>query len=195
MSEKKDKEAAKKTEKPTMAGAITQNKPKESSIKYIVRFCSVDLDGSKPIYQALTKIKGIGRNLAMIFAKEFERLEGVRFDEKVGKLSDEQLSKLESIVTNPEKIGLPEWCLNRRKNFYSAKSEQKIMGDLDFAVREDLKRLNTIKSYRGLRLAWGLPVRGQRTKSTHRGKGTIVGVIKKEVKAAAAPKKGESKEK
>ncbi|MCX8190351.1 MAG: 30S ribosomal protein S13 [Candidatus Diapherotrites archaeon] len=195
MSSKKEKEAEKKMEKPNLNETSTQSKAKESSLRYIVRFCSVDLDGNKPIYQALTKIKGIGRNLAMIFAKEFERIEGIKFDEKIGKLSDEQLSKLESIVTNPEKINLPEWCLNRRKNFYNASSEQKIMGDLDFAVREDLKRLNIIKSYRGLRLAWGLTVRGQRTKSTHRGKGSIVGVIKKEVKAASAPKKGESKEK
>jgi len=32
---------------------------------------------------------------------------------------------------------------------------------------------------------WGLPVRGQRTKSTHRGKGGTVGVSKKDTKAAA----------
>jgi len=60
------------------------------------------------------------------------------------------------------------------------------MNDLDFSVRTDIQRLADIKSYRGLRLSWGLTVRGQRTKSTHRGKGTVVGVMKKD----AGPGKG-----
>jgi hypothetical protein len=35
---------------------------------------------------------------------------------------------------------------------------------------------------------WGLPVRGQKTKSTHRGKGGVVGVTKKDVaKQGPAP--------
>ncbi|MEM4662601.1 MAG: 30S ribosomal protein S13 [Candidatus Diapherotrites archaeon] len=191
MSEKK--ETKEKTVASKEHSKEQVKKKGDSNIKYIVRFCSVDLDGNKPIYHALTKIKGIGHNLAMIFAKAFERETNISHDEKIGALTEEQLSKLEAIVTNPEKAGIPEWCLNRRKNFYTGESEHKLMGDLDFAVREDIKRLNVIKSYRGLRHAWGLPVRGQRTKSTHRGKGTIVGVIKKEVKTASSQKKGESK--
>lgn len=171
-----------------------QKEPKkDKSMKYIVRFASVDLDGNKPIYRALTKIKGIGNNLAMIFAKMFEKETGIAYNEKIGKLNEEQLALLESLIRDPKKYGMPEWCLNRRKGGHIATSELRIMSDLDFSIREDMKRLNEIKSYRGLRLAWGLPVRGQRTKSTHRGKGGVVGVLKKEARIAAAKQQSESK--
>ena len=44
----------------------------------------------------------------------------------------------------------------------------------------DLRRLKKIKSNRGLRHQWGLPVRGQRTKSNfRRSKGKAVGVKRK----------------
>ena len=56
------------------------------------------------------------------------------------------------------------------------------MGDLDFTVDNDLKRMKMIKCYRGMRHAFGLPVRGQRTKSNFRknkGKASL-GVVKKQ---------------
>ena len=46
--------------------------------------------------------------------------------------------------------------------------------------------MSETKSYKGLRHTWGLTVRGQRTKSTHRGKGGVVGVLKKDAIAPAA---------
>ena len=71
------------------------------------------------------------------------------------------------------------------------------MADLDFTIRKDVQRMNETKSYKGLRLSWGLTVRGQRTKSTHRGKGPVVGVQKKDAKGggAAPAKKGEAPKK
>jgi len=53
----------------------------------------------------------------------------------------------------------------------------------------DIKRLKKVKSYRGMRHAFGLPVRGQRTRS-HFRKGRSVGVQKKKVK----PQKGAKKD-
>jgi len=43
----------------------------------------------------------------------------------------------------------------------------------------DIKRFRKMKSYRGLRHANKLPVRGQRTRSNFRAKGKTVGVRKK----------------
>lgn len=150
--------------------------------KYIVRIASTDLDGKRPIYMALTGIKGIGHRLGLIIARVFEKETGISFDEKIGNLEDEHVKKLEEILKDPLAYGIPEWALNRRKEFATGKTRLALGHDLDFAIREDIKRLNEIKSYRGLRHAWGLPVRGQRTKSTHRGKGKVVGVIRKEAK-------------
>ena len=166
---------------------------KQETIRYIVRIASTDLDGKKPIHHALTKIKGISHRIGLIIARVFEKETGIAFDEKIGKLSEEQVKLLESIIKDPLKYGIPEWALNRRREFYTGSSRLAIMGDLEFAIREDIKRLNKIKSYRGLRHAWGLPVRGQRTKSTHRGKGPTVGVMKKEAKKGGGKKKSESK--
>ncbi len=49
----------------------------------------------------------------------------------------------------------------------------------------DIRFLKKIKCYRGMRHAYGLPVRGQRTRGNFR-KGAAVGVMKKAAKVAAA---------
>jgi len=46
------------------------------------------------------------------------------------------------------------------------------------SLREDLNRMKKMKSYKGVRHQLGLPVRGQRTKSSFR-KGTSLGVQRK----------------
>lgn len=160
----------------------------KEEIRYIVRITGRDLDGNKPIHAALMQIKGISHRFARVAAMQFEKETGIKFDSKLGLISEEYDKVLESIITEPQKHNIPEWVLNRRKDFSTGKSSQLVMGDLDFAKREDLKRLNIIKSYRGLRHSWGLPVRGQRTKSTHRGKGPVVGVLKKEARKAQQKK-------
>jgi len=56
----------------------------------------------------------------------------------------------------------------------------------------DVKDLREIQSYRGIRHALGLPVRGQRTKA-HFRHGKSVGVIKKKIKQKVGTKKKPSK--
>ena len=52
--------------------------------------------------------------------------------------------------------------------------------DLELATDADIKKLKKSKSYKGLRHQWGLPVRGQKTKSNFRkNKGKVTGVKKK----------------
>ena len=69
---------------------------------------------------------------------------------------------------------------NRRKDYVTGDNKHLIMSDLDFSLREDVKRMERTKSYKGVRHALGLPVRGQRTKTGFRRGGTTVGVFKKE---------------
>jgi len=159
----------------------------ENEIRYIVRIAGRDLNGNLPIYRALTKIRGVGIRMARNIAIGFEAKTGISAGSKIGMLSEDMDKQLEEIVLNPGNHGVPEWCLNRRKDFETGETKHQVMGDLEFQLRKDLQRLNLIRSYRGLRLSWGLPVRGQRTKSTHRGKGAVVGVFKKDAVKAAAP--------
>ncbi len=54
------------------------------------------------------------------------------------------------------------------------------MSDLDLKIRQNIQMMAKIKCYKGIRHGQGLPVRGQNTKSTHRSKGGVVGVQKKQ---------------
>ncbi len=151
---------------------------KQKDIDYIVRIANKDLNGEKPVYMALTEIKGIGIRLGQIIARKLEKETGFKANEKIGKTKEKERKVLEDILENPEKHNIPNFYLNRRKDIETGKDLHLIMGDLDFSIRQDKQREGKTKSYRGLRHTWKLPVRGQKTKSTHR-KGGAVGVIKK----------------
>ncbi len=160
-----------------------------TDIRYIVRIASKDLDGSLPVERALQGIKGIGVRMAKIMAAKFVEASGVDAGLPLGKLPEDKDKVLEDIVMRPQNHEIPTWVFNRKKDTFAGKDSHVVMSDLDFALRKDLQLMMETKSYKGLRHTWGLPVRGQRTKSTHRGGGPVVGVTKKDIKAAQAPAK------
>lgn len=168
----------------------------EQELRLIVRIASKDLDGRLPIYMALMKIKGIGQRMARMMAYSFQKSTKVPYDSILGMLPESMDEKLEQIVLKPESHGIPSWALNRRKDFESGENYHHIMADLDFDLRKDLERMKKIKSYKGVRHMYGLPVRGQRTRSSFRKRGSTVGVVKKDAKggAAAAAKPAAAKE-
>ena len=155
-----------------------------SEINYIVRVVGKDLDGTRTVSESIQGLKGIGHRTGLIIANKFNKEHKVPIDKKLGELTPDEVKKLEDIVANPSKHGLPTWALNRRKDYETGEDKHLTMNDLDFQLRNDFQRLAEIKSYRGLRHSWGLPVRGQKTKGTHRGKGGTVCVSKKDTKAA-----------
>ena len=141
--------------------------------RHIVRVVNTDLDGAKPIKQALRKIKGVGFMLANAVC------DAAKVDKnlKTGTLSDQDISKLNDVIKNPAKYNLPGWLMNRRKDYESSEDLHLVGPDLNFSTENDVKRLKKIKSYRGMRHAWRLPVRGQRTRSNFRpNKGKVMGV-------------------
>ncbi len=149
-----------------------------NEIKGIVRIASKDLDGHKPIPKAILAIKGISVNLANAIAEVASEKLGVDKYTKVGQLSDDQAQTLEKIILNPVEFGVPEWMVNRRKDYTTGKDVHLTESDLDFTKRQDIEREKKIKSYRGIRHIRGLPVRGQRTRSTFRH-GPSLGVKRK----------------
>jgi small subunit ribosomal protein S13 len=183
--EKKEKpQKNTKHEKQKREAIRIEKKKKElgENHRYIVRIMNKDLDGTLPINRAITKLKGINTRLANIIAQQFQKETQTPPTTLLGKLPEEKDKQLENIIQNPQEHQIPTWTYNRQKDRETGKNMHIVMGELDFAKRTDIQRLNEIKSYRGLRLQWKLPVRGQRTKSTHRGKGRVVGVIKKDAK-------------
>jgi len=161
---------------------MAEAKQEQKDFRYFVRIASTDLDGNKQIGLALTKIRGINfmfSNMVCFMAK-------VDKTEKTGYLKDDQVKRLDEVITNPLKFNPPSWILNRRKNYEDGKDIHIITSDLKFTHENDIKRLKKIRSYRGIRHGLGLPMRGQRTKSNFRknkGKASL-GVKKK-----AAPAK------
>ncbi|MBR9707097.1 MAG: 30S ribosomal protein S13 [Candidatus Diapherotrites archaeon] len=137
-------------------------------VKGIVRVKGQDMPGTVRIYRALTRVKGIGDQTARGFAMKFCQENKLDINDKIGTLSEEQLKQLDEMITEPKKFGFPVWLLNKRKDYDSGEDLHLTMAKLQLDRRNIIKRLAMIKSYRGLRLQWGLTVRGQRTKASFR---------------------------
>jgi small subunit ribosomal protein S13 len=139
--------------------------------KHLVRIARKDIKGDKTIENALADIKGVG--------KAFSRAVGISMnldlDQKIGDLSDDEINKIEEGIKDPKSLNIPDWMLNRRNDYETGETGHLIESDLMMSLREDLNRMKKTRSYKGRRHEVGLPVRGQRTKSTFR-KGSSVGV-------------------
>ena len=123
----------------------------------MARILGVVLPDDKRVEYALTLIYGIG------WSQSTKIMDQLKIDKatRMKDLSEEQIKNI---------IGVIE------KSF-------KVEGDLREEISESIKRLREIGSYRGIRHAMGLPVRGQRTKSnarTRKGKKKTVGALTKE---------------
>ena len=108
----------------------------------MARIAGIDLPKNKRVQIGLTYIYGIGRSTA----DEILARTGVNPDVRVKDLSEEDVAKLRDDI---DKLCIVE-------------------GDLRRNVAMDIKRLVEIGCYRGVRHRKGLPVRGQRTKTTAR---------------------------
>jgi small subunit ribosomal protein S13 len=142
--------------------------------RHRLRIIDTDVDGTLKASYALAKIKGVGPSLA----EAVLRKAGISPDKRAGFLTEAEIDRLEEIVKDPERSGLPGWLLNRRKELDTGKDVHLISSDLVLRTKMDIDKMKEIKSWRGYRHAYGLKVRGQRTKTTGRA-GKALGVKKK----------------
>ncbi|NLC16987.1 MAG: 30S ribosomal protein S13 [Clostridiales bacterium] len=118
----------------------------------MARIAGIDLPREKRIEIGLTYIYGIGRPLA----NEILKKTNINPNTRVKDLTESDVSKLRDYI---------------EKNLV-------VEGDLRREVAMNIKRLQDIGCYRGLRHRKGLPVRGQNTKTnarTRKGRKRIVG--------------------
>ena len=108
----------------------------------MARISGIDLPRDKRIEVALTYIYGIGPARAA----EVLKTTGINADIRVKDLTEEQESLLRDAIEH----------------------HYLIEGDLRRETAMNIKRLNEIGCYRGLRHRRGLPVHGQRTKTNAR---------------------------
>ncbi|MBI2593701.1 30S ribosomal protein S13 [Candidatus Daviesbacteria bacterium] len=129
----------------------------------MARIAGVDLPNEKRTDIGLTVIYGIGRqNVKTMLEKA--KVDGAK---RVKDLTEEEVNKL-------------------------SKSLEGIIveGDLRREINQNIRRLEDISAYRGLRHRKGLPVRGQNTRHnarTRKGKRKTVGTVRKEIVAKTAP--------
>lgn len=162
-------------------------KPKIETIA-IVRLSGTDLDGDKNLVNALRGIKGI----SYVMSKAVVKVSGFDPKTKLGDLSESDREKLEQIIKDPAKFGVPGFLFNRRKDLATGKDIHLTGTDLIVAKKFDVEKSIGIKSYRGWRHMLGQPVRGQRTRSSFRG-GRVVGVMRKEIKLQLKKEEEEKK--
>ncbi len=108
----------------------------------MARIAGVDLPREKRIEIGLTYIYGIGR----VSAGKILEAAGVNPDTRVRDLTDEEVSKIRDVMD---------------ENYT-------VEGDLRREIALNIKRLQEIGCYRGIRHRKGLPVRGQKTKTNAR---------------------------
>ena len=111
------------------------------------RIAGVDIPENKRVLISLTYIYGIGKKIS------HDILQKANIDSsiKTSQLTDDDVSRIRQLIEN----------------------EYLVEGELRVEVQNNIKRLQEIVSYRGIRHRKKLPCRGQRTKSnarTRRGK-------------------------
>ena len=108
----------------------------------MARISGVDLPREKRVEIGLTYIYGIGRASSNRILAEA----GVNPDTRVKDLTDDEVKKLASIIADT----------------------QTVEGDLRREIAMNIKRLQEIGCYRGIRHRKSVPVRGQKTKTNAR---------------------------
>jgi small subunit ribosomal protein S13 len=122
----------------------------------MARIAGIDLPREKRVEIALTYIYGIGRTRS----RQTVDSAGINPDTRVKDLTEEEVNKIRSLI----------------------EAEFIVEGDLRREVALNIKRLQEIGTYRGLRHRRSLPVRGQRTRTnarTRKGKPKTVAGKKK----------------
>jgi small subunit ribosomal protein S13 len=120
------------------------------------RIIGIDIPDNKRLEVSLTYIYGIGRKLSNDIIEKL----GLDKNMKANALNEDHIAKINSLL----------------------QSEYAVEGDLRRQVQNNIKRLISIHSYRGMRHRLGLPVRGQRTRTnsrTRKGKRKTVANKKK----------------
>ena len=108
----------------------------------MARISGVDLPREKRVEIGLTYIYGIGKTSADQILKAAD----VNPDTRVRDLTDDEVRRLSEIIN----------------------ADYTVEGDLRREIAMNIKRLQEIGCYRGIRHRKGLPVRGQKTKTNAR---------------------------
>lgn len=129
-----------------------------------MRLVGVELPNQKRVEASLPYLYGIGKTLAKKILNDTR----INPDKRAKDLTEEEFARLQKEV-----------------------EKYKIEGDARREIQQNIKRLQEIGAYRGLRHLRNLPSRGQRTRTnarTKRGKRQTIGTVRKEITAKMGTK-------
>lgn len=127
------------------------------------RILGVDIPGNKKIEYALRYIYGIGPHRASAIVEKL-KLDRTR---RANDLTSDEIRDIAQVL----------------------QQDYRVEGDLRREVTQNIRRLISVNSYRGLRHRRGLPVRGQRTSTnarTRKGPKKTVGAVRDKAARSAA---------
>lgn len=153
---------------------VGQSLVANEEFQHILRVLNTNVDGKQKIMFAMTSIKGIGRRFANICCKKADVDMNKRFGFwfglvgshflfvcfccwnkcvfvgfcylfRAGELSAAELDNLMTVVANPRQFKIPDWFLNRKKDYKDGKYSQVVSNALDMKLRDDLERLKKIR--------------------------------------------------
>ena len=126
---------------------------------FMARISGVNIPTNKKVNIALTYIFGIGRKIALDICNNAS----IDISKRVSELNEDEVNKIRDLIDK----------------------DYSVEGDLRRKISLDIKRLNDLGCYRGLRHRKKLPVRGQRTHTnarTRKGKAVAIAGKKKVTK-------------
>lgn len=167
---KHEKQEKKKPE--SLAKAEKKAHVVEDRSEVLVRILGYDIPGSKNLMTGLTRIKGVSWAISNATCLKLKMPKS----KKISELTKADIQEIEKFL---RAMPISDFLKNRRADVETGETKHYLGSDLDIKREFDIKRLKEIKSYRGLRHALKLPVRGQRTRSHFRSKGVAMGVKRK----------------
>lgn len=91
-----------------------------SDFQHILRILGTNVDGKQKVMYAMTSVKGVGRRFSNIVCKKAD----VDMDKRAGELTQKEMDDLVNVIQNPLEYKIPQWMLNRRKDFKDGKTSQ-----------------------------------------------------------------------
>jgi len=131
-------------------------RPKE--FRDIVRIAETDIPGDMPLLYALKRVLGVGISLANAVIKKL----GLKPNQFLGLLDEEQITKIDEIIRSPTKYGIPSWLVNRRRDKLIGEDRHIIGSALTLQIKKDIEQMINLGSWKGIRHSKGLKARGQR---------------------------------
>ena len=118
---KKGGKASKAKAKPkaTPKPKTTYKRPEHKGMRVIIRNLGTDVDGEKAVRTVIKRVKEVSHT----FANAICKADKIGPRKKVGSFTESEIARLEEVIKDPIKAGVPVWLVNRRRDLEDGKDK------------------------------------------------------------------------